>query len=376
MSWREVSIMAERREFVDLAMREGANIRQLCRRFGISPPTGYKWRKRFETEGIDGLQDRSRRPHRSPGRTRAEVEEAVLAERERHPAWGARKLRARLPHPDSERAPSASTVGAILRRHGRIDPTETLKHQAWHRFERPIPNELWQMDFKGHFPLLLGRCHPFTVLDDHSRFCVGLQACADEQGATVQERLTAIFRHYGLPAAIVADNGGPWGSTPEPTALSAWLMRLGVAVHHGRPRHPQTQGKDERFHRTLQAEVLANRVFTNLHDCQQRFDHWREVYNCERPHEALAMATPATRYHLSPRPYPEQLPAIEYDTTDQVRKVQTQGEIYFRGRAFPVGKAFRAHPVALRPTSQDGLWNVYFCTHRIATIDLTQPDHV
>lgn len=376
MPWREVSIMSERREFVDLARQEGANIRELCRRFGISAPTGYKWVERFETEGVDGLRDRSRRPHRSPGSTPVEVEEAVLAERERHPAWGARKLRARLARNDSGRVPSASTVTAILHRHGRIDPSEAVKHQTWQRFERPAPNELWQMDFKGHFSLLQGRCHPFTVLDDHSRFCLGLQACANEQAATVQERLTAIFRRYGLPAAIVADNGGPWGSASEPTVLSVWLLRLGVGVHHGRPRHPQTQGKDERFHRTLQAEVLGTRVFTDLADCQRRFDHWREVYNCERPHEALAMATPATRYQLSPRPYPEQLPAIEYDTTDQLRKVQVQGEIYFHGRPFPIGKAFRAQPVALRPTSQEGIWNVYFCTHRITTIDLNQPNHV
>jgi len=376
MPWREVSIMSERREFVDLAMQEGANIRELCRRFGISPPTGYKWRERFEAEGVGGLEDRSRRPHGSPGRTPVEVEEAVLAERDRHPAWGPRKLRARLPQGGSVRVPSASTVNAILRRHGRIDPSEALKHQPWHRFERPAPNELWQMDFKGHFSLLKGRCHPFTVLDDHSRFCLGLQACANEQGTTVQERLIAIFRRYGLPAAIVADNGGPWGSTAEPTALSVWLLRLGVAVHHGRPWHPQTQGKDERFHRTLQAEVVGNRVFTDLGDCQRRFDHWREVYNCERPHEALAMATPATRYHLSPRAYPEQLPGIEYDSSDQVRKVQTNGEIYFLGQTFPIGKAFRSHRVALRPGSQDGSWNVYFRTHRVAIIDLREPKNV
>ena len=373
MPWQEVSIVSLRREFVSLASQEGANIRELCRRFGISAPTGYKWRARFEAAGAPGLEDLSRRPHQSPARSSAEVEERVLAERERHPAWGGRKLRARLRSQGHASVPSASTITAILHRHRRIDPAEAAKHQAWQRFERQAPNELWQMDFKGHFGLLAGRCHPFTALDDHSRFCLGLEACGDEQGETVRGKLTAIFRRYGLPSGIVADNGAPWGSTAEPMALTVWLLQLGVDIHHGRPRHPQTQGKDERFHRTLQAELLDSRVF-DLADCQQRFDQWREVYNHERPHEALGMEPPASRYQLSPRPYPDHLPAIEYDSIDQVRKVQAKGEIYFHGRAFPIGKAFRSQPVALRPSAKDGFWDVYFCAHRITTISLGDPN--
>lgn len=376
MPWQEASTVSLRREFVQLAKSEGANVRDLCRRFGVSPTTGYKWLARYEIADLAGLEDRSRRPHFSPGRTPADVEEAVLAERERHPAWGGRKLRARLVARGFQGVPSASTITAILWRYGRIDPVEAAQHQPWQRFEREAPNELWQMDFKGHFPLLVGRCHPFTVLDDHSRFCLGLEACANERGETVREQLVAIFRRYGLPIAIVADNGAPWGSTAEPMELTVWLWQLGVAVHHGRPRHPQTQGKDERFHRTLQAELLSTRAFLDLADCQRRFAVWRDIYNCERPHEALGMVPPTSRYRLSSRPYPERLPSVEYDRHDEVRKVQAKGEIFFKGHVFPLGKALRSHTVGLRSTSEDGVWSVYFGTHLIATIDLSNPEGV
>ncbi|SRR6266545_2171815 len=376
MPWQEASTVSLRREFVDLATKDGANVRELCRRSGISPPTGYKWLARYGVAGTAGLADRSRRPYHSPGRTPDELEAVVLEERERHPAWGGRKLRARLVARGYGGVPSASTITVILRRHGRMEPVAGAQHQPWQRFERHAPNELWQMDFKGHFPLLVGRCHPFTVLDDHSRFCLGLEACLNERAETVQGELTEIFRRYGLPIAIVADNGGPWGSTAEPTQLSVWLWQIGVAVHHGRPRHPQTQGKDERFHRTLQVELLGTRTFPDVADCQRHFARWRDIYNCERPHEALGMATPSSRYQISPRPYPERLPSVDYDSCDQVRKVQAKGEISFHGHVFWLGKALRSHAVALRPTSDDGVWSVHFGTHRIATIDLREPKGV
>src|SRR5262249_9640533 len=161
-----------------------------------------------------------------------------------------------------------------------------------------------------------GRCHPLTVLDDHSRFALGLEACANEQGVTVQERLTTIFRRYGLPRRMTMDNGSPWGndSTHPHTPLTVSLMRLGIGVGHSRPYHPQTQGKDERFHRTLKVEVLHGRTFRDLPHCQAAFDEWRTVYNVQRPHEALAMATPGSRYAISARPFPASLPAVEYDT--------------------------------------------------------------
>ena len=364
-----------RYEFVRLAEREGANVEELCRRFTITPPTAYKWLGRYAAEGKDGLVDRSRRPHRSPRRTAAPLEQAVLEIRDTHPAWGGRTIRKVLLDRDVGPVPSPSTITAILRRHGRIAPAERAQRD-WRRFEHPRPNDLWQMDFKGHFPTGAGRCHPLTIIDDHSRFALGLQACADERTQTVQERLRAIFRVYGLPHRLLMDNGSPWGSdTAHPrTPLTVWLLRLGVRVSHGRPYHPQTQGKGERFHRTLKAEVLQGRHFVDLPACQEAFDRWRTVYNTERPHQALGLAVPISRYAPSPRRFPETLPPIEYGDGDLVRKVGAEGRVNFKGRTFKVGRALRGYPVALRPTEVDGVWSVWFMTHPIAQVDLGNPD--
>ncbi len=372
MPWQEVSTVSLRQEFVVLATADGANVRALCRRYGIAPKTGYKWIDRYRREGPPGLADRSRRPHRSPARTRPAIERAALAVRAAHPAWGGRKIRAVLRARGHPSLPSPSTLTAILRRYGQIAPAEAQKHTAWVRFEHDAPNRLWQMDFKGHFALRQGRCHALTVLDDHSRFAVGLQACGDQTGRTVQTRLTACFRRYGLPEAILVDNGSPWGSDREHphTPLTTWLLRLGVRVVHARPYHPQTQGKDERFHRTLKAEVLGTRVLRDLAQCQREFDRWRAVYNLQRPHEALAMAVPASRYRASPHAFPETLPPIEYGPQDIVRKVFVGGEISYRNRPFTVGKAFCGYPVALRPTQTDGLLDVFFCHQKVAQINL------
>jgi transposase InsO family protein len=375
MPWATRSTMSVRHEFVLLAHHENANMRALCQRFGISPTTGYKWLARYGTEGPSGLHDRSRRPHTCPQRTPTALEQAILQVRDAHPAWGGRKIRARLHVLQPGDIPSPSTITTILQRSGRLHPAEAAKHTAWQRFEHDAPNRLWQMDFKGHFALDQGRCHPLTVLDDHSRFAMGLQACADQQGQTVKTRLTGIFRRYGLPERMTMDNGSPWGSDPEHpyTPLTVWLIRLGIQVSHSAPYHPQTQGKDERFHRTLQAELLHTRFFRDLHHCQTHFNRWRDVYNLERPHQALAMAVPASRYHESPRAFPETLPSLDYSPQDIVRKVQAQGIISYRNHIFKISKAFRGWPVALRPTNHDGLLDVFFCQQKVGQINLRSP---
>ncbi|MFZ5448444.1 MAG: IS481 family transposase [Thermodesulfobacteriota bacterium] len=371
MPWLQVTLMSQRKEFAQLAMVDGANMARLCRSFNISRKTGYKWLARYLREGEAGLRDRSRRPRASPWLTPPALEEAVLGVREAHPAWGGRKIRARLQALGFEAVPAASTITAILHRQGCIDPEASVKHKAWQRFEAQAPNDLWQMDFKGHFAAGPGRCHPLTVLDDHSRYALGLEACDNQQTGTVQERLTRIFRRYGLPRELLVDNGSPWGSDRDHpyTPLTVWLLRLGLRVIHARPYHPQTLGKDERFHRTLAAEVLTYCQGLDLAGCQRRFDTWRLIYNLERPHEALGMAVPASRYQVSRRSFPEKLPPLRYGPDDQVRKVQAGGVIFYRNREFRVGKAFRGEYVALRPTRYDGLWEVFFCNQKIAQID-------
>jgi transposase InsO family protein len=270
--------------------------------------------------------------------------------------------------------PSPSTITGILKRHDRVSPEESDKRKAFCRFEEEHPNDLWQMDFKGYVRFIFGPCHPFTVLDDHSRYAIGLQACANEQADTVKHRLTMIFLKYGLPRRLLADNGPPWAGChrSDLTSLSVWLIRLGIQLIHSSPYHPQTLGKDERFHRTLKAEVLRYWSCRDLEDCQTQFDQWRDVYNLERPHEALDMDVPASRYRPSSRPFPACLPDIEYGPDDQVRKVQDKGEFYFKDRIFKITKVLRGLPVGLRPTATDGIYDVFFCRKRLSQLNLNE----
>jgi len=358
-----------------LALTEGCNRRELCKRFGISPKTGYKWLRRYQSDGSGGLQERSRRPHHSPEQTDENIEHAIIALRGKHPDWGGRKLRRRLLDLGYCDVPAPSTITDVLRRHGLLDRVLAGQVRDYQRFEHPYPNGLWQMDFKGHFALDRGRCHPLTVLDDHSRFNLALRACRNEQGVTVQGELTGTFQHYGLPERMLVDNGSPWGNDTQSqiTPLTVWLMRLGIGVTHARPYHPQTLGKDERFHRTLKREVLSHTVFHHLDQCQHRFDQWREIYNLERPHEALELDVPAQHYKPSRRTFPETLPPIEYGPGETVRKVQAKGELFYRGQVYRIPKALRGYPVALRPTGQDGILTVCFCQTQVAEIDLRNP---
>lgn len=364
-----------RKEFVELARQAGSNIRLLCRRYGISSRTAYKWLARYRAEGEAGLVNQSRRPQHSSRRTPAEMEQKVL-EKRAETGWGGRKIARVLRNEGYPDAPHPNTITDILRRHGKITEAEQQKHRAWQRYEREMPNALWQMDFKGHFMTLHGRCHPLTVLDDHSRFCLGLQACADETMETTQAHLTTIFRHYGLPLALLCDNGGPWGGGYphlELTRLAVWLIRLGIQILHGHPAHPQTQGKDERFHRTLNVEVLQRATFANLADCQRHFDAFRDRYNLTRPHEALGLDTPSQHYQPSPVPFPEVLPVVEYDTGQIIRKVQAGGFISFKSHEFRVGKALRGQAVRLSPALQDGCFDVFFANLKIDQIRLVNP---
>jgi len=279
MPWSERDRVSLRKEFVLIAAQHNGGFAELCRRYRISRKTGYKWLQRAQKSLP--LDDVSRRPRTSPTRTDTEMERRVVELRLKHPVWGARKLRKILERSVLPPLPATSTITDILHRHNLIQNDQSNKHTPWQRFEKSTPNELWQMDFKGHFLTGEGRCSPLTVLDDHSRFALGLRACPDQTAITVQGELIGMFRRHGMPYAILADNGSPWGSSGqgEYTELGVWLLRLGIRLMHGRPYHPQTQGKDERFHRTLQEEVLAWERFLDLSHCQRRFDDFHHVYN-------------------------------------------------------------------------------------------------
>jgi transposase InsO family protein len=380
MPWSAHTVLQRRIEFIHLAVQPETNMSELCQRFTISRKTGYKWLARYRADlssvsssvsSTETLADRSRRPQHSPKRSTEEIETAVITLRTAYRAWGGRKI-AHVLWRDQQLSVAPSTVTSILHRHGLISPAASQAATAWQRFEHAAPNDLWQMDFKGHFLAHETRCHPLTVMDDHSRYNLVLRACADEQRQTVQAHLTEAFACYGLPWRINTDNGPPWGHGGQGryTVLAVWLMRLGIALSYSRPAHPQTNGKEERFHRTLKAEVLQQ-PFGGWEEIQPRFDRWRTIYNQVRPHEALAMQTPVQRYRVSPRVLPSTLPPIEYAAGDEVRKVQHGGWLSFRGRSFRVGQAFVGEPMALRPDATvDGIFEVYFCQQLVDTLDI------
>jgi len=373
MPFQSRSVMSSRKEFIEQVLRGEINMRRLCRRYGVSPTTGYKWLNRWE-EGDESLADRSRRPLKSPMKTREEIEGLILDIRENHPVWGARKIKRRLEDLGERNIPSPSTITEILRRNGRINDVEAAKHAPWKRFEKDEPMELLQMDFKGHFLIGTGRCHPLTVLDDHSRFALGLQACSNEKTEPVRECLREVFRRYGLPRAIITDNGSPWAfpGSRALTRLEIWLIRLGIEVKKSGASHPQTMGKDERLHRSLKAEVLQGKHFRNIEECQEAFDNWRHVYNYERPHQGIGMEVPAKRFRPSKIDFPEKLPEIEYSPGDVVRIVRSEGVIRFRGRKYWLGRSLIGLPVAVRPTTEVGVFEVYFCGQFLLAINHSQ----
>lgn len=375
MPWEERSVMSQRTEFVHFATQEGANISELCRRYSISRDIGHKWLNRYKAGGVGALEDRSRRPCRSPNKTPESLERKILEVRDEHPAWGGRKINRRLQNLGFA-PPAPSTITEVLRRNDRLTDLESDRRQAVQRFEHPVANALWQMDFKGHFPLtrVSSRCHPLTVLDDHSRFSIALEACPNERGNTVQRRLEQSFQTYGLPECMLTDNGAPWWGPCGGglTQLSMWLVQLGIRLVRCRPRHPQTQGKDERFHRSLKAEVLAHRSLTTFVHCQQEFDRWRTIYNFDRPHEALDMEVPATRYEPSSRPFPTQLPPIEYGPEDHTRKVRSDGSVSYQGRRLEAGQGLKGRDVAVRHTGREDHVEVYFCSHKLGSFNLAE----
>jgi transposase InsO family protein len=360
-----------REEVCRLALGDGANRRELCQRFGISAKTFYRWLPRYIREGTDGLADRSRRPHRSPSRTAAEMAAAVLAVRRENPTWGGRKIAASLRRQGLS-PPCPSTVTEILKRHG--VGLVSAGQKPWKRFEHSEPNALWQMDFKGHVAFGQGRLHPLTVVDDHSRYAVVLQAADNERRQTVQMAVQAAFERYGLPDIILTDNGKPWGDEAlyPLTQFGVWLIEHGVAPWHSAPHHPQSHGKNERFNRTLKLELLNGRIFDDLDQAQRAFDDWRHRYNHQRPHDALQLAVPADRYRPSSRSFSPLMPSFDYQPDDIIRRVDREGRVTFHNRRLKASRALVGKDVALRPTPNDGVFDLFFRHVSVKSIDLNQ----
>lgn len=385
MPFQELSITNQRVEFCILASKSKSNISNLCERYKITRRTGYKWLKRFLEEGISGTIERSRRPKRNPNKTSSGIETYVKMLRTEDPEWGSKKLYKIISNDKDmglypyENVPCKTTITRILKRNGLVPENRSKQSTGFERFEYDYPNELWQMDYKGWFKLLNRQtCHPLTITDDHSRFNICLEACEDQREDTVKNVLENVFRRYGLPYKILTDNGSPWGTcrsdTPNSfrtyTMLEKWLIQLNVMLVHGRPYHPQTQGKEERFHRTLKQELIDHELFRDRGHCQIRFDWWRNKYNCIRPHEAIDFKTPAELYTPSVKTYNEKLNSYEYNHSDLKRKVQPNGTISFRNKSYKVGKAFIGDYVAIRESENENNFEIFFCNQRVRTLTL------
>lgn len=371
MPWNEVSTMSLRQEFVSLASLPGANISELCRRFTISRKTGYKWLKRADSTRDEPFANHSTRPHRSPAKTPEAIEQLIIERRLRHPEWGGRKLKRLLENEGYVGLPSHSTITEILRRNNLLETSTVTQQPNWSRFEHEQPNDLWQMDFKGPITTYAHECHALTILDDHSRYSLGIKICANQMYDDTKRALTDVFRQYGLPRRMTMDNGNPWGNPHGRwTRFAAWLIDQGIGISYSRPYHPQTQGKDERFHRSLKAELLSRQIFENSPDLQRRCDEWRALYNELRPHDALELEVPISRYRVSERSYEENVKPYEYAPDDAVRKVNPNGQIRYRGKTYKVSEAFRQRQVGLRLTRVDGLLDVFYRHQKVAQLDL------
>ncbi len=289
----------------------------VCRRFGVSRKTGYKWLDRYAQQGVAGLADQSKAPKRQAQAFPAEIEREILALRARYPTWGEDKLKARLERTNPDiNWPAHSTIGALLKRHGLTHPGKRRRHAtpSSKLTSAKAPNQVWAIDFKGWFETGDGkRCDPLTISDTASRYLLRCQRVARSDTAHVRPLMEATFREYGLPTRILSDNGPPFASTGLAglSRLSVWWIRLGIQLQRIDPGHPEQNGRHERMHRTLKAET-ATPPERNLRAQQRAFDRFRQIYNQERPHESLAMATPASVYQPSWRPYPERLPELEY----------------------------------------------------------------
>ena len=357
--------MTDRTRFVVAAQARHDNMAELCRQYGVSRKTGYKWLARFEAEGPAGLVDRPPVPQRCPHALPAAVREALLALRAAHPTWGPKKLRARLPlaYPGLV-APAASTVGDLLQTAGLAVPRRRRRHvpprtaPLAHAVE---PNRVWCADFKGDFPLAGGaRCSPLTITDACSRYLLRCQALLETSLAQVQPLFEATFREWGLPEVIRTDNGPPFASAGAGglTRLSVWWVKLGVRPERIDPGQPAQNGRHERMHGTLKAEACQPRQ-RSLRAQQRRFDEFRRVFNEERPHEALGQRPPAALHVPSPRPFPDRLPELVYPEADAVRWVRPNGSLRWRNGEVYITQALAGEPVGLTQLG-DRLWEVAF----------------
>jgi transposase InsO family protein len=368
--------MEERIRFVKDVRTGLYTMSEACEHYDVSRKTGYKWLARFEAEGSAGLADRSRAP-RSPERRMSEaVRETLLEIRRKHPSWGPRKIlawvAARRP---GTSWPAASSVGDLLRREGLVTARRRRPQREPHPGRPQIaarePNDLWTTDFKGQFPTKNGWwCYPLTVLDHASRMCLAIDGLGSPNGGRAGPVFERAFREFGLPRAILSDNGAPFAAARGLrglTKLSVWWLKLGIQPIRTEPASPEQNGAHERFHRTLKAET-SKPPAGDRNAQQRRFNRFRAIYNEERPHEALGQTTPASRYRSSPRSFPAYVPDPQYPNYFRVLPVNRQGTLYVDGELKYLSSALADERIGMEE-ADDGVWIIYFCKERLARYD-------
>ena len=371
MSWRNKTVEEERLEFVKRVLNHEKSKSALCREYDISRPTGDKWIKRY-LKG-DPLTDKSRRPFHTANKISIEDEQRIITARKNEPALGAYKTRKILVTEGWNDAPSISTFNAVFKRNGLItkEASEAAKHIV--RFEKEYANEMWQMDFKGNFLMQNGvRCHPLSIMDDYSRFCLCGDAKVNEQLFGVKESLIRTFIEFGLPFSILCDNGTPWGSSQSTsiTKFEVWMMELGILTLHIRPQHPQSQGKIERFNGSYKKERLKFYTPFDIEDAQRCREEYIEFYNNIRPHCSLDYDVPASRYTPSSKKYSDKITEWDYGENAIIKPVKSSGYISYRSKGYFLSEGLGEKEIALVPSEEDGIFNVVFRQFRVAKLNL------
>ena len=373
MPWECRTVEDQRREFAQAAMY-CSNFSALCREFGIDRHTGYKWKERYAAE--QPLTARSRRPHTSPTRTPEVVERLILEVRADNPGWGAKTIREVLLRQGHSDIPCAKTGNNILHRYGCISPEESLKRQPFVRFEKDLCNQMWQADFKGEFRMKDGHyCYPLDIIDDHSRFAIRVAPHLGTANVVIPVFRDA-FREFGMPDAILSDNGAQFaGFKKGYTQFERWLMDLDILPIHGRIKHPQTQGKIERFHRTMKHELLKHTDIADIEDARDKLSVWRDKYNNVRPHEALGMKRPGEVYTPSDRGYSEDIKKYEYGGEYHVIKVNSWGYVRFDDKQVYLSETMIDQYIEFRPSPDGERFIACYRNFKIAEFD-TEDGHL
>ena len=367
MPWECKTVEDQRREFAQAAMY-CKNFSALCREFGITRRTGLKWKERYTA--CQPLTDRSRKPHTTPTRTPEEVELLILAVRAENPGWGAKTIHRVLERRGCQNLPCVKTVNNILHRYGCISPEESQKRQPYTSFEKERCNVMWQTDFKGEFRMKDNNyCYPLTILDDHSRYSLRIAPRLSTANVVIPV-FTEVFQQYGMPDSILSDNGAQFaGFRKGYTQFEKWLIDLDILPIHGRIMHPQTQGKIERFHRTMKHELLNHTEIADIEDAQTKFRLWQDKYNNLRPHEALGMKTPGEVYEPSQRQYESKVKEFEYGGEHHVLKVNSWGYVRFNGWQVYLSETMANQYIEFRTSSDGETFAACYRNFKIAEFD-------